>query len=188
MHQYHIGLDIGSTACKGVLLSEDWVPVRESRATHPTIYPRQGWAEQEPQAWWRNTTRVLRKLVEDIPRDSVRSIGLSGQMEGPVIVDKGGKPLENCVIWLDTRASAVVREYEKRIDLGWLYKTTGLRLNPMHTAMKLIWLQKNRRKISDKAWKFLLPKDYVRYLLTGQMGTDISDASSTLLLDIKINR
>ena len=142
--------------------------------------PRPGWAEQDPEDWWRASERVLERLaVED-----VAGIGLSGQMHGLVCLDEAGRVLRPAILWNDQRTAAECAEIEERVGLERLIRLTGNRALTGFTAPKLLWLRRHEPDVYARIAHVLLPKDYVRLRLTGERAIDVADASGTLLFDV----
>ncbi len=179
-----IGLDIGTSATKGVLLAEDGRVLATIGQDYPLHHPRPGWSEQDPDDWWRATIAVIERLKEAAEVDLV-GLGLSGQMHGSVFLDKGGRPIRRALLWNDARTGAEVAEIEGRLGRARVIEITGNRPNAGFQAPKLLWLRANEPEAASSVAKLLLPKDYVRFRLTGELATDPSDASGTLLLDIR---
>ncbi|MGH2985169.1 MAG: xylulokinase [Solirubrobacterales bacterium] len=180
-----IGLDVGTGGSKAVLLDDEGGVLASSLEAHPSITPRDGWIEQEPSAWLRSATGCLRGVREACPDVTVVAIGLSGQMNGPVLLDRSGNAAGNCPIWADLRAVDEAREVSGRVGHQRLVALAGKPAVPAYTAPKLLWLRKHEPDRFRGAAKLLLPKDYVRWHLTGHLATDPTDASNTLLYDIR---
>ncbi|MBA3261003.1 MAG: xylulokinase [Thermoleophilaceae bacterium] len=180
-----IGLDVGTGGSKAVLLDGEGRVLASSIEAHRSIAPRDGWIEQEPSEWLRSATACLRAISEACPDVTVVAIGLSGQMNGPVLLDASGNVLGNCPIWADLRAVEEAREVSDRVGHQRLVALAGKPAVPAYTAPKLLWLRKHEPELFRGAAKVLLPKDYVRWHLAGHLATDPTDASNTLLFDIR---
>ncbi len=172
-----IGLDIGTTGAKAVAISPDGELLASAEESYPLSTPRAGWAEQDPEDWWRAAESCLARL----PRGPV---GLSGQMHGLVCLGGGGKVLRPAILWNDQRTAAECAEIERLIGLDRLIELTGNRALPGFTAPKLLWLRAHEPDTYARIRHILLPKDYVRYRLTGELAIDAADASGTLLFDV----
>jgi xylulokinase len=177
-----IGLDVGTTAVKGVAIAHDGTVLARAEAGYPLSTPRPGWAEQDPEDWWRATVAVLERLAADAGTPA--GIGLSGQMHGLVALDAAERVLRPAILWNDQRTGAECREIEDTIGLERLIALTGNRALPGFTAPKLLWLRRHEPDVYARIAQICLPKDYVRLRLTGEHATDVSDASGTLLLDV----
>lgn len=178
-----IGLDVGTSGVKALLVTSDGHVVASASEDYPLLTPRPGWTEQEPEAWWQASCRVLRGLAEktDLPIDG---IGLTGQMHGAVFLDDRGEVIRPALLWNDQRTATECGEIEDRIGSRRLREITG---NPALTgfqAPKILWLRKNEPEAYGRLRHVLLPKDFIRHRLSGALATDASDAAGTLLLDL----
>ena len=176
-----IGLDVGTSGVKGVAIEDDGTVAAVAEEAYPLSAPQPGWAEQDPEDWWRASQRVLAQL----PRGPV---GLSGQMHGLVVLDEHDEVLRPAILWNDQRTGAECAEIERRIGLDRLLELTGNRALPGFTAPKLLWLQRHEPDVYARIRHILLPKDYVRFRLTGERTIDAADASGTLLFDVARRR
>ena len=177
-----VGLDVGTTGVKALALSVDG----EVRATAARGYelstPRPGWAEQNPDDWWRAANAALAEVAAG--RD-VAGIGLSGQMHGLVVLDDADRVIRPAILWNDQRTAGECAEIEERVGLERLIALTGNRALTGFTAPKLLWLRRHEPDAYARIARVLLPKDYVRLRLAGEWAIDASDASGTLLLDVE---
>ena len=180
-----LGLDLGTSSLKALALdARGAVAGRASRA-YPLISRERGWAEQDPLDWWSAVVGALDELArQGMPLRRVAAIGLSGQMHGLVALDAREEPLGGCQTWADMRCVAEARGIERRIAPARLLAITGSRTYPSATAAKLLWLRRHEPARWSAIQHVLLPKDYLRWRLTGALATDASDASGTLLCDI----
>jgi xylulokinase len=181
-----VGLDVGTSAAKGVALAPEGRLLAVAEESYPFHTPRPGWAEQDPEDWWRASDRVLRRLAERAGAPA--AIGLSGQMHGLVALDAHGRPLRPAILWNDQRTAAECRELEQRVGLARLLELTGNRALPGFTAPKLLWMRAHEPELYARITRICLPKDYVRLRLCGEQATDVADASGTLLLDVAARR
>ena len=173
-----IGLDIGTTGVKGVAISpDDGEILATATESYPMKTPVPGWSEQDPEDWWQAAQACLARLPEG-------EIGLTGQMHGLVVLDAEGRVLRPAILWNDQRTQAQCAEIETRIGLERLIEITGNRALTGFTAPKLLWLREFEPETYSRIRHVLLPKDYVRFRLTGQRATDAADASGTLLFDV----
>jgi xylulokinase len=179
-----IGLDVGTTSVKGVAVAGDGRVLDVAEEPHPQSAPAPGWSEQDPARWWAGARAVLDRL--DARRAA--GIGLSGQMHGLVLLDAERRPLRPAILWNDVRTSAECAEIERRVGRGRLIAMTGNRALAGFTAPKLLWVRAHEPDAYRRVRHVLLPKDYVRLRLTGELATDVSDASGTLLFDVARRR
>ena len=177
-----VGIDVGTTATKGIAIDPAGTVLATTEASYPLSTPRPGWAEQDPEDWWRATETVLRELRE--AAGDPAGIGLSGQMHGLVALDDNDRVLRPAILWNDQRTQAECDKIEATIGLDRLIALTGNRALTGFTAPKILWLRHNEPDVYDRIARIALPKDYVRLRLTGEHATDVSDASGTLLLDV----
>jgi xylulokinase len=173
-----VGLDVGTTAVKGVAIDEEGRVLATASADYPVSRPRAGWSEQEPEDWWRAAEDVLGRLPKG-------PIGLSGQMHGLVVLDAEQRVLRPAILWNDQRTAAECAEIEERIGFTRLLELTGNRALAGFTAPKLLWLRRHEPELYGRIRHVLLPKDYVRLRLTGELAVDVADASGTLLFDVR---
>jgi xylulokinase len=182
---YLLGIDIGTTGCKCVIFDIEGHVICGAYKEYPTLYPNPMWAEQNANHWWYALLSNLKKLDKLAPLSKVIGVGISGQMEGVVPVDRNGNPLRNCIIWSDQRGLSYCNRIKERIDERVIYNITGCRIDPMHTALKILWLKEHEQQLFSNTHKFLSAKDFIKYKLTDTFTTDPSTASSTLMFDIK---
>lgn len=184
------GLDIGTSGVKGLALGADGAVLATSTREYPLLTPRPGWAEQEPESWWTATADVLKELGARCAAagDRIEALGLTGQMHGAVFLDAAGESIRPAILWCDQRTQAECDDINRLVGEDALRRITA---NPALTgfqAPKLLWLRKNEPEAFARVRKVLLPKDYIRYRLTGEFFTDVSDASGTTLFDVPNRR
>jgi xylulokinase len=178
-----VGLDVGTSAAKAVAISRTGEVLASAERGYPLSTPRPGWAEQDPEDWWRAAQEALAALgVEPA------AVGLSGQMHGLVALDERDRVLRPAILWNDQRTAAECAEIEDRVGLERLVELTGNRALTGFTAPKLLWLRRHEPEIFGRIRRVLLPKDYVRLRLTGEHAIDAADASGTLLFDVRERR
>jgi xylulokinase len=184
-----IGVDVGTSATKGVLVAEDGRLLASASAGYPLLTPRPGWTEQHPEDWWRAAAEVLRRLTASAPDAEVAGVGLSGQMHGSVFLDGAGEVLRPALLWNDARTGAECAEIERRLGgRERVVAITGNRASAGFQAPKILWLRANEPDAYARVARVLPPKDHVRLRLTGEVATDAADASGTLLLDLATRR
>jgi xylulokinase len=175
-----IGVDVGTSSVKAVAIDGGGGVVAGAERSYPVSMPHPGWSEQDPDDWWAATEAVLGELDAD---DAV-GIGLSGQMHGLVVLGSDRRPLRPAILWNDGRSQPQATRIEEELGLERLVELSGNRALAGFTAPKLAWLADHEPGVHARIETVLLPKDYVRLRLTGELGTDVSDASGTLLLDV----
>jgi xylulokinase len=175
-----VGLDVGTTGVKALAITPNGEIVATAEEDYALSTPQPGWAEQDPDDWWRASDQALRRLGVE----GAEHIGLSGQMHGLVALDAERRVLRPAILWNDQRTAAECAEIEDRIGLRQLIALTGNRALPGFTAPKLLWVQRHEPRVYERIAHVLLPKDYVRMQLSGELVTDVADASGTLLLDV----
>jgi xylulokinase len=173
-----VGLDVGTSAVKGVAIDDEGRVLATASADYPVARPHPGWSEQEPEHWWRAAKEVLARLPEG-------PVGLSGQMHGLVVLDSTQQVLRPAILWDDQRTAAECAEIEERIGFTRLVELTGNRALTGFTAPKLLWLRRHEPELYGRIRHVLLPKDYVRFRLSGELAGDAADASGTLLFDVR---
>lgn len=179
-----IGADIGTSSVKAVLTDDGSEPVGSASAALSVSRPRPLWSEQAPEDWWQATLSALQALKDNHPSEfaAVRGIGLAGQMHGATLLDDSGSVLRPAILWNDGRSAAECAEIEQREPRS--RGITGNIAMPGFTAPKLNWVANHEPEIFAKTAKVLLPKDYVRYRMSGDFLSDMSDAAGTLWLDV----
>jgi xylulokinase len=175
-----IGVDVGTSSVKAIAIDGRGTVVGSAERTYPVSMPQPGWSEQDPNDWWTATEAVLAELNAD----DAAGIGLSGQMHGLVVLGSDRRPLRPAILWNDGRSQPQATRIETDLGVERLVELSGNRVLAGFTAPKLLWLAENEPEIHDRIATVLLPKDYVRLRLTGELATDVSDASGTLLLDV----
>lgn len=184
---YLLGIDIGTSGTKTLICDTQGKVLATALAEHPISSPRPGWSEQNPRDWWKSTCLATKSVVKKAkvnPRN-IQGIGLSGQMHGSVFLADDDQPLRPALLWNDQRTGKQCQQITDKA--GGREKLIELVANPAltgFTAPKILWVQQNEPKIYAKTRHILLPKDYIRFCMTGQYATEVSDASGTLLLDV----
>lgn len=189
--QVYLGIDVGTSGLKTLLMARDGTVLASNTQDYPIYTPKPNWSEQDPQDWWRAAVKGIQAAISQagIKPDQVAGIGLSGQMHGSVFLADGLEPLRPAILWNDQRTANQCEYIEKQA--GGRKKLISMVANPAltgFTAPKIIWLRQNEPRIYKKVRHVLLPKDYIRLCLTGEYATEVSDASGTLLLDVRRRR
>jgi len=185
--KYLIGIDVGTTGAKTILIDERGNLVASSLVEYPLHTPRPKWAEQDPADWWRGTVDSIRNVLAqaEVKADDVSGLGLSGQMHGLVLIDKDYNVLRPAILWCDVRTTEQCHYITEKVGKDLLVESICTPALEGFTAPKVIWVRDNEPQIYEKAFKMLLPKDYVRFLLTGEIASEVSDAAGTILFDVR---
>ncbi len=183
---YLIGIDIGTTSARTIIVDENGLPVASSTMEYPLITEKPGWSEQNPEDWWNAVVFTIKDVLKksNISPSGISCIGLTGQMHGSVFLDKLGKVIRPAILWNDQRT---FKQCDKIYDIFGYKEFIKLSYNkalPGFTATKILWLAENEPENYKKLHKILLPKDYIRYKLSQSFATEVSDASGTILMDI----
>ncbi len=188
MAENHIlGVDIGTSGCKSLLVDENGTVIASAYASYSVSTPKPGWTEQDPRDWWEAVVVTVNNLLAEMkPRPEISCIGLCGQMHGMVMLDKEANLVYPCILWSDQRTGKQCEEIcEKAGGLEGLLKLTNNRMLTGYTGGKILWMRENEPSLYAKAAKILNPKDYIRYKMTGDYATDVSDASGTGLFNVR---
>ena len=186
MQKYLIGVDLGTSGMKTVLFTQAGQVVCTAVREYPLYQPMNGWAEQNPQDWWQAAVETLSQVVKQsgVDTSEIVSIGMSGQMHGMVMLDEQGDVLRNSIIWADQRTGEQCKDITRLVGRERLIEITANPAMTGFTASKILWVQQHQPEIYKKCRYILLPKDYLRYKLTGDIATEVSDASGMQLLDV----
>jgi xylulokinase len=181
-----IGLDVGTSSTKAVLLDHTGRVVCTTASAYEFQTPKPLWSESDPAVWWDAAQRALRELfaVSGVKPGAVAGLGLTGQMHGLVLLDAAGAVLRPCIMWNDQRTARQCADLTKKIGRARVLQLTGNPVLPGFTAPKIRWVAENEPEVFRRVAQILLPKDYIRYKLSGEFFTDVSDASGTSLLDV----
>lgn len=181
-----LGIDIGTSSCKALLIATDGSVIAADTATYPLSQPRPGWTEQDPELWVEGARKSVAGVLAKAPKVEILSIGLSGQMHGLVPLDGNHSVLRPAILWNDQRTGAECAEItESAGGLAGLLKATNNRMLPGYTGSKILWMRKNEPDLFARMALMLNPKDYLRLRLTGEVATEVSDASGTGLFDVR---
>src|SRR5438105_1872860 len=182
-----LGLDVGTGGSRAVLIDASGKVIASATVEHePFASPLTGWAEQDPRDWWRASAESVRAALAQsgVGADEVACVGLSGQMHGSVLLDGGGEVLRPALIWCDQRTDAQCRSITERVGAARLIELTSNPALTNFTLTKMLWVREHEPELWARVRTVLLPKDYVRFRLTGERATDVADASGTLLFDV----
>ncbi|WP_404454871.1 xylulokinase [Virgibacillus necropolis] len=184
--KYVVGIDLGTSAVKILLVNKNGDVTQEVSKSYPLIQEKTGYSEQDPQVWVDQTVAGLSDLLKDYQGDpeDIEGISFSGQMHGLVLLDENDEVLRNAILWNDTRTTEQCRHIYDTVGEERLLEITKNPALEGFTLPKLLWVKEHEPALYEKARTFVLPKDYLRYKLTGQLQMEYSDAAGTLLLDI----
>jgi len=182
---YFLGIDLGTSGVKVLVLDSKGNVVSKGEGEYPFYTPQPGWTEQNPQEWWDAAKLAIRKAIKRIDAGEIKGIGLTGQMHGSVFLDELGNVIRPCILWNDQRTykevDSIMEKFGDRV-IEWIS-------NPVLTGFtlpKIIWLKNNEYENFKRVKEVLLPKDFIRFKLTGEYATEVSDASGTALFDVRI--
>lgn len=183
-----ITIDIGTSVAKVAAFDDSGRAQAEAHVTYPTQRPQPGWAEQDPDDWWKAVCRATRSVVRQLStsKANIEGIGLTGQMHGLVLLGRTGNPLIPCLIWMDTRAENCARKLCESLGEALFLSRTGNPIVPAFPITKLLWVREHLPHIHKETRWVVMPKDYLGFRLTGEIATDPSDASGTLLYNSRL--
>ncbi len=181
----YIGADLGTSAVKLLLMNEKGAVLKITSREYPLSIPHTGWSEQNPEDWYTQSISGIKELLSDCDSSKLAGLSVGGQMHGLVILDENDNVIRPAILWNDGRTQEETEYLNNGIGRERLVNATGNIAFAGFTAPKLLWLKKNEPENFKRIKKIMLPKDYLIYRLTGEFTTDYSDASGTLLLDVK---
>ncbi len=188
---YILGIDVGTGGTRALVIDERGKLVASATEEHRAFAsPQIGWAEQDPADWWRATGLAVRKALSsaDLAGDSIACVGLSGQMHGAVMLDAAGDVVRPALIWCDVRTEKQSNDIHAKIGKSQVIQLTCNPALPNFTLTKLLWVRENEPENWKRVRSVMLPKDYVRFRLSGERAIDVADASGTLMLDVAKRR
>jgi xylulokinase len=188
---WFLGMDVGTGGTRAVVVDSQGKLIAGAAAEHaPFRTPHPGWAEQDPEDWWRAAKAAIHGALADAPEQMqpIAAIGLTGQMHGAVMLDESGQVLRPALIWCDTRTQPQCDWLTEKIGYERLIELTCNPALPNFTLTKILWVKEHQPEIFAKIRHIMCPKDYVRYRLTGEFAIDVQEASGTLLLDVTHRR
>ena len=182
-----IGIDLGTTGAKTILMDETGKQLASAMEEFPLYTPYPKWSEQNPEDWWRGTVDSIKRVLADVSVDAseIKGLGISGQMHGLVLLDKNYQVVRPAILWNDVRTTEQCQYITETLGKELLVQNTCNPALEGFTAPKVIWVRENEPENYEKAFKMLLPKDYVRFRLTGEIAMEVSDAAGTLLFDVR---
>ena len=176
MKPYLLGIDVGTSACKIAVFDRNGTVLETATGEYEVYYPQTGWAEQDPDEWWRVICSTMKYIFSksQIKPEEIAGIGIDGQSWSAIAVDKEGSVLTNTPIWMDTRADDICRELSEKVGEQRIFEVAGNSLQPSYSTAKIIWYQRNMPQVYENIDKVLQSNSYIAYRLTGQMTQDLS--------------
>jgi len=181
---YVMGIDVGTTGSKTLLVDEGGEVIASATVEYPMYTPHPLWAQQDPADWWQATVESIRRVLAGADVSEVKGLGLTGQMHGLVLLDRAGQVLRPCIMWNDQRTGPQCAAITKKLGFDKLIEWTANPVLPGFTAPKIVWVRENEPQVYARAARVLLPKDFIRYKLTGEFATDKAGASGTSLFNV----
>lgn len=188
---YLLGIDVSTTGAKALLIDEHGNVMASHTTEYPLSTPKPLWSEQDPADWWQGTCASIKAALSkaNLTGEDISAVGLTGQMHGLVMLDRSGRVLRPAILWNDQRTGPQCAWITEKVGgLDRLLQLTGNQVLPGFTAPKIVWVRDNEPDVYDRTTHILLPKDYVRFCLTGEFATEVSDASGMSLLDVANRR
>jgi len=184
--QLVMGVDIGTSACKTLLIDDRGRVIARAVKEYPLSIPKPGWSEQNPEDWWKAAKFTIKRLLKEVRSiGNIKAVGLSGQMHGLVALDKDSRVLRPSILWNDQRTEKQCQEIHDRVGgIEALLQLTNNRMLPGYTGGKILWVRENEPRHYERIRWILNPKDYIRFRLTGEHATEVSDASGTGLFNV----
>ena len=187
MKPYLLGIDIGTSACKVAVFEKSGTVVAAANGDYPVYYPKEGWAEQNPEEWWSAVCQAVKKVIEKagIQPEEIAGIGIDGQSWSAIAMDKDGNVLTNTPIWMDTRAQSICDRLNEEIGADKIFEVSGNSLQPSYTTAKILWYKENLPEVYAKIDKILQSNSYIAYKLTGVMSQDVSQGYGLHCFDMR---
>jgi len=182
---YLVGIDVGTSGTKTVLFDTRGKTVASKMMEYPLHAPKPGWSEQDPEDWWNAACKTLRAVTAKVKTSEIKGVSFSGQMHGSVFLDKNNTVIRECILWNDSRTHKECDEIYERLGAKNLHRWTANPALTGFTAPKVLWLRNHEKANYRRLKTLVLPKDYVRYRLTGEIAMDVADAAGTLLFDVQ---
>ncbi len=182
-----LGVDLGTSAVKVSAVNQKGKIVAQASAAYPLFQPKPGYSEQKPSDWVKGVVSAIKELLKSVKAEDIQGISFSGQMHGLVLLDQNNKVLRPAILWNDTRTTKQCHEILRKMGPEFI-KITGNNALEGFTLPKILWVQENEPEIWSQVKTFLLPKDYVRFVMTNDLAMDYSDATGTVMLDIRQNK
>ena len=173
---YLLGIDIGTSACKVAVFDREGQVMASGSGDYPVYYPKEGWAEQDPEEWWTAVCGAIQKTLHKggISPEQIAGVGIDGQSWSAIAIDQEGKVLTNTPIWMDTRAQSICDRLNEEIGADEIFKVSGNSLQPSYTTAKILWYKENLPEIYPKIYKILQSNSYIAFKLTGAVTQELS--------------
>jgi xylulokinase len=186
MNRYVLGIDLGTSSLKGLLVSTGGKVIASASSDYPVLYPEDGFSEQDPQEWINAVKIVIKQILAEVPsaKASIEAISFSGHMHSLVLLGENNLPVRNAILWNDVRTTKQCRFITEKLGDDLIKITKNFALEGF-TLPKILWVMENEPEVWEKSQIFLMPKDYLGFWFTGNKQTEFSDAAGTLLLDIE---
>lgn len=184
---YLMGIDIGTSACKVAVFDRQGQVLASASGDYPVYYPREGWAEQDPEEWWSAVCGAVRQVLKkaDVRPEEIAGVGIDGQSWSAIAIDKDGKVLTNTPIWMDTRAQSICDRLNEDIGADEIFRVAGNSLQPSYTTAKILWYKENLPEVYRKTHKILQSNSYIAFKLTGQISQDLSQGYGLHCFDMR---
>lgn len=184
---YLMGIDIGTSACKVAVFDRQGQVLASASGDYPVYYPREGWAEQDPEEWWSAVCGAVRQVLQkaDVRPEEIAGVGIDGQSWSAIAIDKDGKVLTNTPIWMDTRAQSICDRLNEDIGADEIFRVAGNSLQPSYTTAKILWYKENLPEVYRKIHKILQSNSYIAFKLTGQISQDLSQGYGLHCFDMR---
>lgn len=184
---YLMGIDIGTSACKVAVFDRQGQVLASASGDYPVYYPREGWAEQDPEEWWSAVYGAVRQVLQkaDVRPEEIAGVGIDGQSWSAIAIDKDGKVLTNTPIWMDTRAQSICDRLNEDIGADEIFRVAGNSLQPSYTTAKILWYKENLPEVYRKTHKILQSNSYIAFKLTGQISQDLSQGYGLHCFDMR---
>lgn len=184
---YLMGIDIGTSACKVAVFDRQGQVLAAASGDYPVYYPREGWAEQDPEEWWSAVCGAVRQVLQkaDVRPEEIAGVGIDGQSWSAIAIDKDGKVLTNTPIWMDTRAQSICDRLNEDIGADKIFRVAGNSLQPSYTTAKILWYKENLPEVYRKTHKILQSNSYIAFKLTGQSSQDLSQGYGLHCFDMR---
>lgn len=184
---YLLGIDIGTSACKVAVFDREGHVAASASGDYPVYYPKEGWAEQNPEEWWSAVCSAIKETLKkgQIAPEEISGVGIDGQSWSAIAIDKDGRVLTNTPIWMDTRAQSICDRLNEKIGADAIFQVSGNSLQPSYTTAKILWYQENMPEVYEKIDKILQSNSYIAFKLTGAVTQDVSQGYGLHCFDMK---
>lgn len=189
-HSYLIGIDIGTSACKVALFDRSGCVLAAANGDYPVYYPKEGWAEQNPEEWWSAVCGAVRQVIEEasVAPEEIAGVGIDGQSWSAIAIDRNGHVLTNTPIWMDTRAQSVCDRLNEEIGAEAIFEVAGNSLQPSYTTAKILWYKENLPEVYAKTDKILQSNSFIAFKLTGAVSQDLSQGYGLHCFDMRTGK